>query len=83
MKVVTVLIYFNENWPQEGGRLRLVRSPNNINDYAAEVMPEGGNLIAFRRNEPPIMVSSRVLASAGPFRCTGSRRSASRKARRS
>jgi hypothetical protein len=51
MKVITVLIYFNEDWRQEGGRLRLVRSPNNINDYAAEVVPEGGNLIAFRRNE--------------------------------
>lgn len=51
MKVVTVLIYFNEEWKQEGGRLRLVRTPNNISDYAAEVTPEGGTLLAFRRNE--------------------------------
>jgi SM-20-related protein len=51
MKVVTVLIYFNEDWLQPGGRLRLVRTPDNIDDYAAEVAPERGNLLAFRRNE--------------------------------
>ena len=51
MKVVTVLIYFNERWTHAGGRLRLVRSPNNIDDYAAEVAPESGTLLAFRRNE--------------------------------
>jgi SM-20-related protein len=51
MKVVTALIYFNEEWPHAGGRLRLVRSPNNIDDYAAEVAPQGGTLLAFRRNE--------------------------------
>jgi hypothetical protein len=51
MKVVTVLIYFNEEWKHAGGRLRLVRAPDNIDDYAAEVSPEGGALLAFRRNE--------------------------------
>ena len=66
MKVVTVLIYFNEDWPQAGGRLRLVRSPENIDDYAAEVAPEGGNLIAFRRNE---------RSYHGFIPCVGERRS--------
>ncbi len=51
MKVVTILIYFNEEWKHAGGRLRLVRAPDNIDDYAAEVPPEGGVLLAFRRNE--------------------------------
>ena len=51
MKIVTILIYFNEEWKHAGGRLRLVRTPDNINDYAAEVPPEGGTLLAFRRNE--------------------------------
>ena len=51
MKIITVLIYFNETWPHQGGRLRLVRSPDNIDDYAAEVAPEAGTLLAFRRNE--------------------------------
>lgn len=51
LKVLTTLIYFNETWPHPGGRLRLVRSPNNIDDYAAEVVPEQGTLITFRRSE--------------------------------
>jgi hypothetical protein len=51
MKIVTVLIYFNEEWKHAGGRLRLVRTPDNIDDYAAEVPPERGTLLAFRRNE--------------------------------
>jgi SM-20-related protein len=51
MKVVTILIYFNEEWKHAGGQLRLVRALDNIDDYAAEVPPEGGILLAFRRNE--------------------------------
>lgn len=50
-KIITALIYFNEEWPHAGGRLRLVRAPENIDDYAAEVSPERGTLLAFRRNE--------------------------------
>lgn len=50
-KIVTALIYFNEEWDHEGGRLRIVRTPSNIDDYAAEVPPEGGTLLAFRRSE--------------------------------
>ncbi len=50
-KIVTALIYFNESWPHAGGRLRLLRDPKNIDDYAAEVVPEGGTLLAFRRSE--------------------------------
>lgn len=51
LKVVTALIYFNEEWHHAGGRLRLVRDPRNIDDYAAEVAPEGGTLLVFRRSE--------------------------------
>jgi SM-20-related protein len=50
-KIVTALIYFNQEWRHEGGRLRIVRTPNNIDDYAAEAAPEGGTLLAFRRSE--------------------------------
>lgn len=50
-KIITALIYFNEQWEPKEGRLRLVRSPNDIDDYAAEVAPEGGTLLAFRRSE--------------------------------
>jgi len=51
LKIITSLIYFNEEWPHQGGRLRLLNSSWNIEDYAAEVTPERGTLIAFRRNE--------------------------------
>lgn len=50
-KIVTALIYFNQSWPHAGGRLRLLRSVKDINDYAAEVAPERGTLLAFRRSE--------------------------------
>ena len=50
-KVITVLIYFNKSWTQSGGKLRLLRSKNDIEDYAAEVNPMGGALIAFKRSE--------------------------------
>jgi Rps23 Pro-64 3,4-dihydroxylase Tpa1-like proline 4-hydroxylase len=50
-KIVTALIYFNETWPHAGGRLRLLRSPKDLDDYAAEVAPERGTLLAFRRSE--------------------------------
>ena len=49
-KIITVLIYMNESsWPNEGGRLRLLRNGTDLQDYAAEVPPNGGTLIAFKR----------------------------------
>lgn len=49
-KIITVLIYMNDaSWPNEGGRLRLLRSGTDLNDYVAEVPPNGGTLIAFKR----------------------------------
>ncbi len=47
-KVITVLIYMNPPWEAEGGRLRLLRSPEDIDDYVAEVPPVGGSMVAFR-----------------------------------
>ena len=49
-KVITVLLYFNPEWHQEGGKLRLLRSKTDIEDYAAEATPIGGTLLAFRRS---------------------------------
>ena len=39
----------NERWQEDAGRLRLLRGPNNLDDYVAEVPPYGGTLLAFRR----------------------------------
>ena len=46
-KIITGLFYFNDGWPHEGGRLRLLRSATDIEDYAAEVVPLGGTFLAF------------------------------------
>lgn len=47
-KLVTVLIYMNPPWEEEGGRLRLLRGPDDLEDYAAEVPPEEGTMLIFR-----------------------------------
>ena len=49
-KRVTALIYLNSDWDDAGGRLRLLRGPNDIDDVIAEVPPVAGTLIAFRRS---------------------------------
>ena len=49
-KIITVLIYFNRGWEADGGRLRILRGPGDLNDYAEEVSPYGGTLLAFRRS---------------------------------
>jgi hypothetical protein len=46
-KLVTVLIYMNEQWEAPGGRLRLLRSPDNLENMVAEVPPDAGTLLAF------------------------------------
>lgn len=50
-KVITVLLYFNDKWDNEAGQLRLLRSKDNIESYAAQVTPSGGNLLVFRRTD--------------------------------
>lgn len=49
-KIVTVLLYLNQAWEADGGRLRILRS-RNLDDAAEEVSPIGGTLLAFRRSE--------------------------------
>lgn len=50
-KIITVLIYFNEEWTSPDGQLRFLRDKHDIEDYAAEVPPLGGTLLAFRRTD--------------------------------
>jgi len=47
-KLLTVLIYMNERWEPAEGRLRLLRSPTDLNDAVAEIPPVAGTLLAFR-----------------------------------
>ncbi len=49
-KRVTVLLYLNpetEAWAKQEGCLRLLRSPENLEDYAVEVPPVNGTLLVF------------------------------------
>lgn len=50
-KIVTCLLYLNADWQQDGGRLRLLRNGSDLNDYIAEVPPNGGTLVAFKRSD--------------------------------
>ena len=50
-KVVTILFYFNTEWPHPGGRLRILRSATDLDDYADEIAPLAGTMLAFRRSE--------------------------------
>jgi hypothetical protein len=50
-KLVTALLYINDDWEAPGGRLRLLRSPDDIEDYAVEVPPNAGTLLIFRCSE--------------------------------
>lgn len=47
-KVVTCLLYLNETWENGGGRLRLLRSGTDIDDYLLEIPPNGGSFAAFK-----------------------------------
>ena len=47
-KLITVLIYMNEAWEAPGGRLRLLRSPDDLESTVIEVPPDAGTLLAFR-----------------------------------
>jgi len=49
-KIITILIYMNSGWESAGGRLRLLRSGNNLDDTILEVPPTEGTLLAFRRS---------------------------------
>lgn len=49
-KRVTVLLYLNpetEAWARQEGCLRLLRGPDNLDDYAVEVPPVNGTLLVF------------------------------------
>ncbi len=47
-KLITVLLYMNGKWEKPTGRLRLLRSPDNLNDIITEVPPDQGTLLVFK-----------------------------------
>jgi hypothetical protein len=50
-KIITVLLYLNEKWPHAQGKLRLLRTGEDLSDYAEEVSPDDGTLLIFRRSD--------------------------------
>ena len=50
-KIITVLLYLNESWPHEGGRLRLLRDGRDLENFVTEVHPNNGTLLVFRRTD--------------------------------
>jgi SM-20-related protein len=47
-KIITVLLYMNPSWENQGGRLRLLNSAN-IDDIKTEISPNVGTLLVFKR----------------------------------
>lgn len=47
-KLITMLLYTNRSWECASARLRILRSPTNLEDYAAEVPAEESTLVIFR-----------------------------------
>ncbi|HUZ33380.1 MAG TPA: 2OG-Fe(II) oxygenase [Xanthobacteraceae bacterium] len=50
-KIITVLLYMNESWENAGGRLRLLRSADDLHNFIVEVPPVAGTLLAFKRSD--------------------------------
>lgn len=47
-KLITVLIYMNETWNDEGGKLRLLNNKHSLEDYVEEVSPLAGTCVMFK-----------------------------------
>ena len=50
-KLITLLLYFNLKWENEGGRLRILRNSENLEDYVEEIAPAFGTCVIFKVTE--------------------------------
>jgi SM-20-related protein len=50
-KLITVLLYMNEDWQPNGGRLRLLHNNHDLTNYFAEVSPSAGTMLIFKVTE--------------------------------
>jgi SM-20-related protein len=50
-KIFTVLLYLNDPWVPDEGRLRLLRNGEDLDAFGAEISPDFGTLLAFRRTD--------------------------------
>jgi SM-20-related protein len=47
-KVATILLYLNDTWTHDAGKIRVLRSGDNIEDYDKELSPIMGNMFIFK-----------------------------------
>lgn len=47
-KLLTILIYLNEEWSSPDGRLRILNQGDNLDDFVAEISSSLGQLVAFK-----------------------------------
>lgn len=50
-KIITVLLYLNREWTEAGGKLRMLRSGTDLEDFTDEVPPDNGTLLVFKRSD--------------------------------
>jgi SM-20-related protein len=51
-KIAALLVYLNDAWSSsDGGRLRVLHGPDDLDDMAAEIPPTMGSIFGFRRTE--------------------------------
>jgi len=46
-KIITVLVYMNPEWDFEGGRLRILKNNNSLENYTDEIIPKAGTCVMF------------------------------------
>jgi hypothetical protein len=49
-KILSLLLYLNDDWSAPDGRLRLLRADRNLAAPAVEIVPSIGTLLVFRRS---------------------------------
>lgn len=47
-KLLTILIYLNESWESETGKLRILNNGTDINDFVDEIDPGPGAMVGFK-----------------------------------
>ena len=47
-KIITVLLYLNENWDESIGLLRMLKEKGNIDNYITEIPASMGSMVAFK-----------------------------------
>lgn len=50
-KLITVLLYMNEDWDSMDGQLRLLHNNQNLDDYFAQIPPNAGTMLIFKVTE--------------------------------